>query len=283
MKRIVTIAELRDLLHGQRAAGSRVGFVPTMGFLHEGHQSLMAAARADNDVVVVSIFVNPLQFAPDEDLEAYPRDLEADSARCAAKGVDIVFAPTVGEMYPQPIWTNVHVGVVSAELEGAARPTHFDGVATVVTKLFGIVGPCRAYFGEKDFQQLAIVRRLASDLSLPVEVVGCQTVREADGLALSSRNVYLTDDERPQAAAVNQALRLGIERIDNGERDPSVVEAAMRAHIEAQPDVAIDYVAAVDATSLVRPDRLAGTVRVLAAVRLGQARLIDNMGTTIPD
>ena len=281
MRAITTIAQLRHELDTHRATGATVGFVPTMGYLHAGHQSLVRAAAAETDLVVVSIFVNPLQFAPDEDLESYPRDLDADTERCRAAGASLVFAPTVEEMYPQPVWTTVHVGVVSEALEGAARPTHFDGVATVVSKLFGIVGPCRAYFGEKDFQQLAIVTRLAADLSAPVEVVGCPTVRESDGLAMSSRNVYLTAEERPQAAAINQALRLGCDLIRSGERDRSAVEAAMRAHIEAQPAARVDYVVAVDSTSLRPTDRLSGSVRVLTAVRFGSARLIDNMGIEI--
>ncbi|MGI9602952.1 MAG: pantoate--beta-alanine ligase [Acidimicrobiales bacterium] len=277
------IADLRELLDDHRSAGRSVGFVPTMGYLHDGHQSLMRAAATDTDVVVASIFVNPLQFAPDEDLEAYPRDLATDSEKCRQAGVDVVFAPSVEEMYPDPVWTTVHVGVVSEALEGQARPTHFDGVATVVAKLFSIVGACRAYFGQKDFQQLAIVTRMASDLSMPVEVIGCPTVREPDGLAMSSRNVYLTDNERRQAPAVNQALRLGVELIEGGQTDRAAVEAAMRAHIEAQPSSRIDYVVAVDAGSLRPTDTLSGSVRVLAAVRFGAARLIDNMGATVPD
>ncbi|MDH3708056.1 MAG: pantoate--beta-alanine ligase [Acidimicrobiia bacterium] len=283
MRIVTTVSALRELLHDHRGAGRSVGFVPTMGFLHEGHLSLMQAADADNEVVVTSIFVNPLQFAPHEDLEAYPRDLDADAAACESVGVDIVFAPDVTEMYPDEIWTTVHVGVVSEALEGEARPTHFDGVATVVTKLFAIMGPCRAYFGEKDFQQLAIVSRLAADLSLPVEVIGCPTVREVDGLAMSSRNVYLTDHERAQAAAVNQALHLGLELIESGTRDRQLVEEAMRRHIEAQPSARVEYVVAVDAESLRPVDPLTGSIRVLAAVRFGAARLIDNMGIVVDD
>lgn len=288
-----TIADVRAALDRHRAGGQGIGFVPTMGFLHEGHRSLMRASVAANDVSMVSIFVNPLQFAPDEDLDAYPRDIAADSAMCSSAGVDYVFVPSVDEMYAPsdreagsgagagPIWTNIHVGTISEPLEGRHRPTHFDGVATVVTKLFGIVGACRAYFGEKDWQQLAIVRRLAFDLSMPVEVVGCPIIREDGGLAMSSRNVYLTDLEREQALVLNQALRRGIEMIEAGQRDPEVVVAAMTTLIEAQPSARIDYVAAVDAATLQVPERLSGEVRVLTATRFGKARLLDNRGTTI--
>jgi pantoate--beta-alanine ligase len=196
---VTTIAEVRAHLDPLRAAGRTVGFVPTMGYLHDGHASLMRAAAEETDVVVTSIFVNPLQFAAHEDLDSYPRDLSGDTALAEANGCDLLFAPATAEMYPEPVLTTVSVREVSAPLEGRARPTHFDGVATVVAKLFSIVGPCRAYFGEKDFQQLAVVRRMAQDLSLPVEVVGCPTVREPDGLAMSSRNAYLTAEERAAA------------------------------------------------------------------------------------
>ena len=206
MKTVATIAELRALLDAERAAGRTVGFVPTMGYLHDGHASLMRAARIGTDVVVASIFVNPLQFGAGEDLDAYPRDLDRDTAVASDAGVDLLFVPSVDEMYPRPVLTTVSVAEVSAPLEGAARPTHFAGVATVVAKLFSIVGPCRAYFGAKDFQQVAVVRRMAADLSLPVDVVACPTLRELDGLAMSSRNVYLTPAERAAAPVVYAAL-----------------------------------------------------------------------------
>ncbi len=283
VRELGTIAEVRAVLDAARAAGRSIGFVPTMGFLHAGHRSLMRASVAANDVSVVSIFVNPLQFAPDEDLDAYPRDIAADTAMCESEGVDYVFVPSVEEMYPlgHPIWTTMHVGTISEPLEGRHRPTHFDGVATVVAKLFSIVGACRAYFGEKDWQQLAIVRRLALDLSIPVEVVGCPIIREVGGLAMSSRNVYLTDAEREQAMMLNLALRRGIELIEAGERNPATVVATMTDMIEKQPSAQIDYVAAVDAASLQVPERLAGEVRVLTATRFGKARLLDNRGTTV--
>ena len=281
MKTITTIAELRAVLDAERSAGRTVGFVPTMGYLHDGHASLMRAARADTDVVVVSIFVNPLQFGPTEDLAAYPRDLERDTALAAEAGVDLVFTPSVEEMYPRPVLTTVAVAEVSAPLEGAARPTHFTGVATVVAKLFSIVGPCRAYFGAKDFQQVAVVRRMVADLSLPVEVVACPTRREPDGLAMSSRNVYLTPDERAAAPVVNTALRAGAAAIAAGERDPAAVRDLMAQIISAEPLAQLDYAEVVDADSFTVPDPLGGNMRLLAAVRFGRARLIDNVGVTV--
>ena len=204
---VTTIAELRAACDAARARNERVGLVPTMGYLHEGHRSLMRAARATTDFVVTTIFVNPLQFGANEDLDRYPRDLDGDFAQCAEAGVDIVFVPSVAEMYPSgsPV-TTVHVDGLTADLCGAARPTHFDGVTTVVAKLFAITGPCAAFFGRKDAQQLAVVSRMAADLNLPVEVVGCPIVREADGLALSSRNAYLTPAQREAALVLSSAL-----------------------------------------------------------------------------
>jgi pantoate--beta-alanine ligase len=280
---IPTIAELRATLDAHRGAGRTIGFVPTMGYLHAGHASLMDAARTSADVVVTSIFVNPLQFAPTEDLAAYPRDLERDAALAEEHGVDLLFVPTVDEMYPGgAVRTNVSVAELSAPLEGRARPTHFDGVATVVAKLFAIVGPCRAFFGEKDFQQLAVVRRMVLDLSIPVDVVGCPTVREPDGLAMSSRNAYLTSNERAAAPVVHAALQAGRAAVDAGERDPAKVSALMADLISAQPLAQLDYAEVVDAASLQVPDRLEGTLRLLAAARFGKARLIDNVGAEVP-
>jgi pantoate--beta-alanine ligase len=281
VKPVATIAELRAILDGERAAGRSVGFVPTMGYLHDGHASLMRAARADTDVVVASIFVNPLQFGAGEDLDAYPRDLDRDTELAAAAGVDLLFTPAVEEMYPRPVLTTVSVAQVSEGLEGGSRPTHFAGVATVVAKLFSIVGPCRAYFGAKDFQQVAVVRRMTEDLSLPVEVVACPTRREPDGLAMSSRNVYLTPEERAAAPVVHTALRNGAAAIAAGERDPAAVRELMAQIIEAEPRAQLDYAEVVDADSFTVPEPLAGNLRLLAAVRFGRARLIDNVGVTV--
>jgi pantoate--beta-alanine ligase len=282
MTTIATIVELRRVLDGHRAAGRSVGFVPTMGYLHIGHASLMRAARADNDVVVASIFVNPLQFGAGEDLDAYPRDLPGDTALAERSGVDVLFVPSAREMYPDAIRTTVSVRGVSQGFEGRARPTHFDGVATVVAKLFAIVGPCRAYFGEKDAQQLAVVRRMVHDLSVPVEVVGCPTVREDDGLAMSSRNAYLTREERAAAPVLHRALQTGVRAVEAGERDPHVVQAAMERVVAGEPLAQLDYVGVVDAASFEVPDLLTGSLRFLIAARFGKARLIDNVGLVCP-
>jgi pantoate--beta-alanine ligase len=281
MDTIHTITELRRVLDTDRAAGRSIGFVPTMGYLHDGHVSLVRASVEANDRTLVSIFVNPLQFAPDEDLEDYPRDLAADSARCEAAGVDYVFAPSVVEMYPEPVDTVVTVPGVAAPLEGVHRPTHFAGVATVVAKLFSIVGPCRAYFGAKDWQQVAVVRRMVGDLSMPIDVVPCPIVREADGLAMSSRNVYLTEEERTQAPLLRRALDAGLAAIDGGERDPVAVESVMKAVLADATLGTVDYAAAVPAHSLAPSGPLAGQVRLLLAVRFSKARLIDNDGRFI--
>ena len=273
-----TIRGLRARLSGDRAAGRSVGLVPTMGFLHAGHCSLIERARAGCDVVVVSIFVNPLQFNPGEDFDDYPRDLDRDLEMCADAGADIVFAPDSSEMYPEPAATTVRLGTLADVLCGASRAGHFDGVATVVAKLFSIVGECSAYFGEKDFQQLTIVRRMAADLSLPVRVVGCPTVREPDGLALSSRNAYLSEAERSQAPVLRRALVAGAALVQAGETSGAVVEAEMAAVIATAPLAQIDYTAAVPASTLISDGPLRDEVRLLVAVRFGKARLIDNIG-----
>ena len=270
-----------DALDRARAAGRTVGLVPTMGALHDGHVSLMARARAECDVVVVSIFVNPLQFGDPEDMEHYPRTLERDLLVCAKAGADIVFAPPVAEMYPS--WpaspaTTVSVRGVSERWEGASRPGHFDGVATVVSKLFSLAGPCRAYFGLKDFQQLAVVRRMVADLCLPVEVVGCPIVREADGLALSSRNARLSDAERAAATALSRALAAGRGGLAAGAPSGDAVARAMRAAVADEPLVRLDYAVVVDAASLEEADDLKdrSSLRLLIAAQVGPVRLIDN-------
>ncbi len=280
---VETPAGCRALLDQARAAGRVIGLVPTMGALHEGHRSLMARARGECDVVAVSIFVNPLQFGDPEDMERYPRTLERDLFVCAEAGADVVFVPTVREMYPS--WpaapsTTVSVGGVGDAWEGASRPGHFDGVATVVAKLFAIAGPCRAYFGLKDFQQLAVVRRLAGDLSLPVEVVGCPIVREADGLALSSRNVRLSADEREAATVLSSALAAGRAAVASGARSGAVVRLAMRAAVAVEPLVHLDYAVVVDAATLEESDVIDDphVVRLLVAAQVGTVRLIDNSG-----
>jgi len=284
MQVLSTKSEFREHLETVRALGRTVGLVPTMGALHEGHLSLLRAAANDCDVVALTIFVNPLQFGAGEDLDAYPRPLEHDLELAEAAGADVVFTPTTSEMYPGLTLTNVHVDRLTSSMEGASRPTHFDGVTTVVTKLFNIAGPCRAYFGEKDFQQLAVVRRMAADLDQPMEIVGCPIVRETDGLAMSSRNVYLASAEREAATVINRALRAGAAMIEAGESDPSVIEAHMASIIEAEPLASLDYAAVVNPESLLTPDRLVSgtTVRLLMVAQVGTPRLLDNLGIDVP-
>ena len=278
---IERIGALRAELDAARAQGRTVGFVPTMGAFHDGHRSLMRAARAHHDTVVVSLFVNPLQFGPAEDLDRYPRDLAGDRAVAAAEGVDIVFAPPVKEMYtgfPAPPLTTVSVAGLTDGLCGSARPGHFDGVATVVTKLFGIVGPSTAYFGKKDAQQLAVVRRLAADLCLPVEVVGCPLVREADGLAMSSRNRNLSPGEREAATVIHRGLRAGAELVvAGGERDAGRLRRVVANVLTTEELVRLEYAEVVAADTLAPLDVLDGDVLVAVAARVGDVRLIDNM------
>ena len=283
MEVLTTIAEARLRLDAARASGRSVGLVPTMGYLHDGHRSLMDRSVASCDVTLVTIFVNPLQFGPNEDLATYPRDLERDVAMCADAGVDVVLHPTVEEMYPfgTPTLTSISVARVSEPMEGASRPAHFAGVATVVAKLFNIAGPCHAFFGEKDWQQLAVIRRMAADLSFPVSVVGCPTVREPDGLAMSSRNAYLSVEERAAAPVVHWALVAGAAAIAAGERSADRVRELMADLIRAEPLAELDYAEVVDATTLQAVDPLAGELRLLAATRFGRARLIDNEGATV--
>ena len=282
MKIIHTIAELRAAVDAERDSGRRIGLVPTMGALHGGHEQLISAAVDASDSVVVSVFVNPLQFAPHEDLATYPRMVDADARAAERAGAEFLFVPSDAEMYPDENWTTVSLRVVTEPWEGVSRPTHFDGVATVVTKLFNIVGACRAFFGEKDYQQLAMLQRMAADLNMPVDVRGVPTVREPSGLAMSSRNLRLTDEHRKQAPIVQQALQAGARAIDAGERDPATVEAAIREVIATAPGASEpDYVAVVDSASLRTPDTLSGETRLLTAVRFGDVRLIDNIGVTI--
>ncbi len=285
-----TTAGLRAVVDVARAGGATVGLVPTMGYLHEGHADLMRRAAAENDVAVATIFVNPLQFAAHEDLGTYPRDLDRDLALAHDCGIAHVFHPTVSEMYPEPVLTTVTVGAVTERFEGAARPEHFAGVATVVAKLFSIVGPCRAYFGEKDYQQLAVVRRMAADLSMPVEVVGCRTRREPDGLAMSSRNVYLTDAQRAAAPVLHRSLLAARTLVTNGERDVDgtrdvdvdVVLRALTDPIEAEPAAELDYAALVDAHTLEPAHTVGGEQRLLVAARFGSTRLLDNVDAVTP-
>lgn len=286
---VTTVAELAGHLEPVRDDGGIVGFVPTMGALHDGHASLVDASVAGVDATVVSIFVNPLQFGVGEDLDAYPRDLATDLARCAAHRATVVFAPTVGVMYPEGLpsegtYANpgpgrVQPGAVALPLEGRERPTHFAGVAEVVARLLRAVGPCRAFFGEKDFQQLQVVRHLVSESGLPVEVVGCPTVRESDGLARSSRNAYLNVEERAAAPVLYRALQAAADAVAEPDWDRVAVESAMAATIGAEPAGSLDYAVVVDPITLRPPAAPApgDELRLLVACRFGKARLIDNV------
>jgi pantoate--beta-alanine ligase len=277
MKLCTTIAEARRYLDAARNDGRLVGLVPTMGYLHDGHRSLMARSVADGRFTLTTIFVNPLQFAANEDLSTYPRDLPRDLQLCSDEGVELVLAPPVEEMYPSPIVTAVSVSGVSDRWEGASRPDHFAGVATVVAKLFNIAGTCAAYFGEKDWQQLQVVRRMAHDLSFPVEVIGCPTQREPDGLAMSSRNTYLSPEDRAAAPVLYRALQAGAAAIGEGERHAGVVQARMVGTVAGEPRAALDYAAVVDAATLEPLTTIDRPWRLLIAARLGRTRLIDNV------
>ncbi|SCB08579.1 pantoate--beta-alanine ligase [Rhizobium hainanense] len=274
---INTIAALRERLGEHRKVGRCIGLVPTMGYLHAGHMELVSRAKAENDVVVTSIFVNPLQFGANEDLAKYPRDLERDSAMLRDAGVDFLFAPGVIDMYPRPMQTVVDVPKLGAELEGAVRPGHFAGVATVVTKLFNIVQPDSAYFGEKDYQQVAIIRRMVEDLAQPVRVVPIPTVRDSDGLALSSRNVYLTREERAAAVIVPKALAEAEKLYDLGADDPTALEEALQAFIGKEPLATVEVAAVRHPETLEPLSKLQGQpILVALFVRIGTTRLLDN-------
>ena len=271
-----TIKDVRERVNAWKREGLTVGFVPTMGYLHEGHKSLMEAARANNDKVVVSVFVNPMQFGPNEDLESYPRDFEKDSALCESVSVDLIFHPEPEEMYADGFCSYVDMNGLTGELCGKSRPIHFRGVQTVVLKLFNIVKPDRAYFGQKDAQQLAVIKRMVKDLNVDTEIVGCPIVREADGLAKSSRNTYLNPDERKAALILSRSLKLGRELIENGETDSKAVIKAITDSINTEPLAKIDYVDVVDFDTITPVDKIGKSVLVAIAVYIGKTRLIDN-------
>jgi len=277
-----TIADVRRLTAAARLAGQSIGLVPTMGFLHDGHAALVKAAAAECDLVVVSIFVNPTQFGPSEDFHTYPRDLQRDVRTCQAAGAHVIFAPAVGEMYPDGFRTHVEVKGLSDLLCGASRPGHFRGVATVVAKLVGILGPDRAYFGQKDYQQTLVIRRMVADLNLPVEVVVIPTVRHPDGLAMSSRNTYLSSAERAAATVLYRTLQAARQAIAAGERDVATLERELRGLIAAEPLASLDYLAIVAPDDLSLLDQVAPTTLVALAVRIGRTRLIDNILIAVP-
>jgi len=276
MQVLSSIKAMRVALASAKANGGDVGFVPTMGYLHAGHMELVARARAENQIVVASIFVNPLQFGPTEDLSRYPRDLERDQAMLEEAGVDILFAPGVEDMYPHPMKTVVDVPELGCELEGAVRPGHFAGVTTVVSKLFNIVQPDNAYFGEKDYQQVAIIKRMADDLALPVRIVSVPTVRDADGLALSSRNVYLSEEQRRAAVIVPRALDEAERLVNQGLTDPQLLEAKLVDFIGREPLAKPEVVAVRDASTLKHVAKIDDPVVVALFVRIGTTKLLDN-------
>jgi pantoate--beta-alanine ligase len=282
MNTVTSVLSVRDAVAQARKRGQIVGLVPTMGALHAGHTSLIQRARQDAGFVVVSIFVNPIQFGPHEDFGSYPRPLEADLQVCAREGVDLVFAPSTEAMYPTGFQTAVEVRGLQDVLCGRVRPGHFRGVATVVLKLFSIVQPDVAYFGQKDAQQVRIIEQMVRDLDIPVKICVCPIVREPDGLALSSRNQYLTPEQRIQAVVLCQALQRARELIEAGERDPAVVEREMSELISRKADARLDYATAVSADSLRPLERLHGDVLLAVAVRFGNTRLIDNHRLQIP-
>lgn len=275
------ISEIKSQIKEWKRQGLSIGLVPTMGYLHEGHQSLIERAVKENDRVVVSIFVNPIQFAPGEDLESYPRDIKKDTVLCEQTGAHLIFNPTPEEMYPNGFSTNVAMNGLTKELCGKTRPTHFGGVCTVVSKLFNITAPDRAYFGEKDAQQLAIIKRMVKDLNFDLEIVGCPIVREEDGLAKSSRNTYLNATERKAALILSKAISLGKEMVKNGERSSAAVIKAMTEKIETEPLAKIDYVNIVNAENIEPIDTISGSILAAIAVYIGKTRLIDNFMITV--
>ena len=276
MKIVETIKEVREQVKAWRKKGLTVGLVPTMGYLHEGHKSLIDRAVAENDRVVVSVFVNPMQFGVGEDLESYPRDMERDAALCEKAGASLIFHPEPSEMYPEDFSSFVDMSTLTGGLCGKTRPIHFRGVCTVVSKLFNIVLPDKAYFGQKDAQQLAVIRHMVNDLSYGIEIVGCPIIREEDGLAKSSRNTYLNGDERKAALILSQSLAEGKKALEAGEKDAKKLQSIIIEKIKTEPMAKIDYVEVVDWNTLEPVDTVDGPVLVAMAVYIGKTRLIDN-------
>lgn len=283
MQVVKTVKEVRDIVSGWKREGLSVGLVPTMGYLHEGHRSLIEKSVSENDRTVVSVFVNPIQFGPSEDLASYPRDLQRDMDVVGSADGDLIFHPEPSEMYPGHFTSFIDTSETTELLCGAVRPGHFRGVCTVVGKLFNIVMPERAYFGQKDAQQLATIRRFVRDLNFNVQIVACPIVRESDGLAKSSRNTYLSADERQAALVLSQSLQKGKALIDAGERDAATVKEAIRAHLLTQPLARIDYVEVVDNENIRRVERISGSTLVAIAVYIGKTRLIDNFIAEVQD
>ncbi len=278
MKLVKTIKEIREIVSEWKKEGFTIGFVPTMGYLHEGHQSLIKNAL-ENDKVIVSIFVNPIQFGPGEDFATYPRDIDRDMEKCSEAGADLIFAPLPEEMYLNDFSTFVNMTGPTDDLCGKTRPGHFKGVCTVVNKLFNIVAPDKAYFGEKDAQQLAVIKRMVRDLNINIEIIGCPIIREKDGLAKSSRNTYLSVKERKAALVINKALTGGKKMIQNGEKNPDKIVSAITSVINEEPLAKIDYIKIVDADTISTVSEINGNILVAAAVYIGKTRLIDNFIT----
>lgn len=275
MKIVKTVAEVRQIVKQWKKEGLSVGLVPTMGYLHEGHKSLITRAVKENDRVVVSDFVNPTQFGPNEDFESYPRDIDADAKLCEDAGASIIFNPEASEMYHDAL-THIDIDKISKVLCGKTRPIHFSGVCTVVGKLFNIVAPDRAYFGQKDAQQLCVIRKMVDDLNFDIEIVGCPIIREADGLAKSSRNTYLNADERKAALCLSRSLSIGKKMIDEGEKETDRIISAIKAEIEKEPLAKIDYVEIVDLSTLENISCIDRPILCAMAVYIGKTRLIDN-------
>ena len=276
MKLVKTIKEVREIVKDWKSKGLSVGFVPTMGYLHEGHASLIDASVKGNDKTVVSVFVNPMQFSPNEDLASYPRDINHDSELCKLHGADLIFNPEPDEMYDDSFCTYVNMSVLTEDLCGLTRPIHFKGVCTVVNKLFNIVQPDNAYFGQKDAQQLAIIKQMVHDLNMPISVHGCPIVREPDGLAKSSRNTYLNPEEKTSALVLSKAIKLGQSMVINGETDCNKVTSAMKDLIDTEPLAKIDYVKIVDLKTIQPVDTIKAPILCAIAVYIGKTRLIDN-------
>lgn len=271
------IQEMKEIVKRLKKEGKSIGFVPTMGYLHEGHLSLVRLSKQQNDITIMSIFVNPIQFGPNEDYDRYPRDFERDKSLAEKEGVDYIFYPSVKEMYPEDFKTVVSVKKITEIMCGKSRPGHFDGVATVVLKLFNIVNPDRAYFGQKDAQQLAVIKQMVKDLNLDVEIIPCPIVREQDGLAMSSRNVYLSEEERKSAAVLYRALNLAKEMIEKGEKDVFVIKRAMEEMILKEKHTKIDYIEFVNSDTFEVVSKVEGKILIALAVFVGKARLIDNI------
>lgn len=283
MQIVKTIDEVRSAVKQWKKEGLSVGLVPTMGFLHEGHKSLIERAVKENDRVVVSDFVNPTQFGPTEDLASYPRDLDRDAKLCENAGAALLFNPEPEEMYFDDRTTTINMEGLTKELCGKSRPIHFSGVCTVVSKLFNIVTPDRAYFGQKDAQQLAVIKRMVRDLNFDIEIVGCPIIREEDGLAKSSRNTYLSDEERNAAVILNQSLKIGKAMVENGEKDAAKVKEAIVKNLSAEPLAKIDYVEVVDFNTIEPITTIKGSVLTAIAVYIGKTRLIDNFIVNIEE